>query len=107
MAADMKALQTGQTVLRVDGGMSASDYTLQYVADILNAPVDRPTHLETTARGVAWLAGYKAGLYPDQAGFRKTWVIDRQFAPKMDVDARDSDYARWQRAVAATIAAGA
>ncbi len=107
MAADMEALQTGQTVLRVDGGMSASDYTLQYVADILNAPVDRPTHLETTARGVAWLAGYKAGLYPDQAGFRKTWAIDRQFAPKMNADTRNSDYARWQRAVAATIAAGA
>ncbi len=107
MAADMAALQTGQTVLRVDGGMSASDYTLQYVADILNAPVDRPTHLETTARGVAWLAGYKAGLYPDQAGFRKTWAIDRQFAPKMNADTRNSDYARWQRAVSATIAAGA
>ncbi len=107
MAADMAASQTGQTVLRVDGGMSASDYALQYVADILNAPVDRPTHLETTARGVAWLAGYKAGLYPDQAGFRKTWAIDRQFAPKMNADTRNSDYARWQRAVAATIAAGA
>lgn len=107
MAADTAGAQTGQTVLRVDGGMSASDYTLQYVADILNAPVDRPTHLETTARGVAWLAGYKAGLYPDKTGFAKTWAKDRQFAPKMNADTRNSYYARWQKAVAATIAAEA
>lgn len=106
MRADMAAVDTGQTVLRVDGGMSASDYTLQYVADILNAPVDRPTHVETTARGVAWLAGYQAGLYPDQAGFAKTWAKDRQFLPKLDPERREADYARWQRAVAATIGFG-
>ena len=58
----------GDTVLRVDGGMVASDWTMQFLADILDAPVDRPTILETTALGAAWLAGSKAGVWPDMAG---------------------------------------
>jgi len=62
----------GKTVLRVDGGMVASDWTMQFLADILNAPIDRPTILETTALGAAWLAGSKAGVWPDMAGFAKT-----------------------------------
>ncbi len=106
MRADMIGVETNETVLRVDGGMSASDYTMQYVADILNAPVDRPTHVETTARGVAWLAGNQAGLYPDQAGFAKTWAKDQHFTPKLAAETREADYARWQRAVAATIGFG-
>src|SRR5690606_25697046 len=56
------------TVLRVDGGMVASDYTMQFLADILNSPVDRPTILETTALGAAWLAGWQAGVWPDMQG---------------------------------------
>src|SRR6185437_5186249 len=58
---------SAQTVLRVDGGMVASDWTMQRLADILDAPVDRPTILETTALGAAWLAGSRAGVWP-QAG---------------------------------------
>ena len=57
------------TVLRVDGGMAASDVTMQFLADILAAPVDRPAVMETTALGAAYLAGYAAGLCPDLAGF--------------------------------------
>ncbi|MCB1460429.1 MAG: glycerol kinase GlpK, partial [Nitratireductor sp.] len=57
---------SGETVLRVDGGMVASDWTLQFLADILDAPVDRPTILETTALGAAWLAGSRAGVWPDE-----------------------------------------
>ena len=71
------------TVLRVDGGMVASDWTMQFLADILNTPVDRPTILETTALGAAWLAGYKAGVWPDQLGFARQWALDRQFQPRM------------------------
>ena len=61
----------GGTVLRVDGGMVASDWTMQCLADILDAPVDRPTILETTALGAAWLAGSKAGVWPKADGLRQ------------------------------------
>ena len=60
---------SGKTVLRVDGGMVASDWTMQRLADILDAPVDRPTILETTALGAAWLAGSKAGVWPKAREF--------------------------------------
>ena len=63
------------TVLRVDGGMTASDRTMQFLADILGAPVDRPVLLETTALGAAYLAGYKAGVCPDPEGFAETWRL--------------------------------
>ena len=61
--------------------MVSSDWTMQFLADILDAPVDRPTILETTALGAAWLAGWKAGVWPDMAGFAKTWALDRQLQP--------------------------
>ena len=67
--------------LRVDGGMSASDWTMQFLADILGAPVDRPEVLETTALGAAWVAGMRAGVYPDAEGFARTWALDRTFEP--------------------------
>lgn len=94
-----------ETVLRVDGGMTASDWTMQFLSDILGAPVDRPKVLETTALGAAWLAGMKAGVYPDQQGFAKTWALDRQFTPKMDDATRSAKYARWQDAVRRTLSA--
>ena len=72
------------TVLRVDGGMTASDVTMQFLADILGAAVDRPVVMETTALGAAYLAGLKAGVCPDPAGFSKTWRLDRRFEPAMD-----------------------
>ncbi len=90
-------------VLRVDGGMAASDWTMQFLADILGAPVDRPKVLETTALGAAWLAGMRAGLYPDQAAFAAGWQADHRFVPTMNSSDREAKYARWKRAVAATI----
>lgn len=90
-------------VLRVDGGMSASDPAMQFLADILGAPVDRPEGLESTALGAAWLAGMRAGLYPDMEGFAAEWRRARQFTPQMDAAPRDSRYAAWQRAVKATL----
>ncbi|UAB88630.1 glycerol kinase GlpK [Ruegeria sp. SCSIO 43209] len=91
-------------ILRVDGGMSASDWAMQGLSDILGAPVDRPVMQETTALGAAWLAGMKAGVYPDQAGFAETWDLDRRFEPAKPVADRDAAYARWQRAVQAAMA---
>jgi len=102
MRADWTA-SGGDNVLRVDGGMSASDWTMQFLADILGAPVDRPEVLETTALGAAWLAGQRAGVYPDQAGFAQTWALDRRFEPAMDAATRDARYAGWKDAVARTL----
>ena len=92
-----------ETVIRVDGGMVASDWTLQFLADILAAPVDRPTILETTALGAAWLAGHEAGVWPDQANFARMLKLDRRFLPAMADPERQRRYQSWQRAVAAVI----
>ncbi|MEX0351554.1 MAG: glycerol kinase GlpK [Paracoccaceae bacterium] len=93
----------GQNVLRVDGGMSASEPAMQFLADIIGAEVDRPSVLETTALGVAWLAGSRAGVLPGKEDFARTWSRERRFTPDMDQASRDSRYARWKRAVAATM----
>ena len=74
---------------------------MQFLSDILDAPVDRPEVLETTALGVAWLSGQRAGVYPDQAGFAAGWALERSFAPAMKAATRDQKYSAWQRAVAA------
>jgi len=91
------------SVLRVDGGMSASNWAMQFLADILDAPVDRPTVLETTALGVAWLAGQRAGVYPDQQEFANNWALDQRFTPHMDPDTRNNKYSAWQAAIRATL----
>jgi glycerol kinase len=88
----------------VDGGMTASDWTMQFLADITGARVERPTVLETTALGAAWLAGQRAGVYPGMAEFGKSWALDRSFAPEMAHGTRLTRYATWKRAVAATMA---
>ena len=94
----------GDAVLRVDGGMSASDWTMQFLADIIGAPVDRPEVLETTALGAAWLAGMQAGLYPDKDAFAKTWALEQKFVPSRGEDWRAERYGAWKRAVAAVMA---
>jgi len=100
MSADWPAGQTGG-VLRVDGGMVASDWAMQFLSDILGAPVDRPKIAETTALGAAWLAGMEAGVYPQAEEFAKSWALERRFEPAMSEADREAAYARWQRAVAA------
>lgn len=101
MVADMPGA-SGDNVLRVDGGMTASNWTMQFLSDILGAPVDRPEVLETTALGAAWLAGMNAGVYPSQEEFASNWALDRRFEPAMASSTADQKYARWKRAVAAT-----
>ncbi|MCQ0969487.1 glycerol kinase GlpK (plasmid) [Paracoccus sp. TK19116] len=93
--------EAGDTVLRVDGGMTASEPAMQFLADILGAPVDRPANTETTAQGAAWLAGYRAGLCPGPDEFGKAWRLDKRLEPQMNDDTRDELYDRWSRAVAA------
>ncbi|SFR37936.1 glycerol kinase GlpK [Litoreibacter janthinus] len=101
MKADWDA--DGEDVLRVDGGMTASDWAMQFLSDIIGAQVDRPEVLETTALGAAWLAGARAGLYPDMDGFSKNWALERRFEPVMDGETRDRKYTGWKKAVAATM----
>jgi len=91
------------TVLRVDGGMVASDWAMQFLADILDAPVDRPVILETTALGAAWLAGMKAGVWPDAGEFARRWDCDRRFEPQMDGKTRKAKLKGWDQAVRRTL----
>jgi glycerol kinase len=102
MRADWPAV-AADTVLRVDGGMAASDVTMQFVADILAAPVDRPAVMETTALGAAYLAGYAAGLCPDLPGFAASWKRERRFEPRMDATMRERKWAGWRDAVERTL----
>ena len=91
------------TILRVDGGMVASDWTMQFIADILSAPVDRPQITETTALGAAWLAGHKAGVWPDAESFSSDWALETRFTPRMEKDRAEEKYAGWQDAVRRTL----
>lgn len=92
-----------QAVLRVDGGMSASDWAMQFLSDIIGAPVDRPKVLETTALGAAWLAGMRAGIYPMQNEFAATWALERQFTPAMLAVDKDRRYIGWKDAIRRTM----
>ena len=102
MRSDWSA-EGGDTVLRVDGGMVASDWTMQFLADILGAPVDRPVVAETTALGAAYLAGLRHDYYPAPAAMAEQWARERRFEPAMEVEARDSLYAGWRDAVRRTV----
>jgi glycerol kinase len=101
MRADCGTL--ADTVLRVDGGMVASDWTMQRLADILGAPVDRPAILETTALGAAYLAGLQSGLYPQPQDFAARWALDRRFSAAMDDATRARKIAAWKDAVGRTL----
>jgi glycerol kinase len=98
-------MQASKRVIRVDGGMSASDWTMQFLADVLDVRVDRPTVRETTALGVALLAGWQAGLYPSPDRFSETWRLDRSFKPSMSVGNRSHRYRGWRDAIARTLLA--
>jgi len=99
MRADWPGAEDAGTVLRVDGGMTASDWTLQFIADIVGVPVDRPVFMESTALGAAYLAGRRPGIYPDLDGFAQTWRLDRRFSPAMDEATRERKWRGWQDAV--------
>lgn len=92
-----------ETVLRVDGGMVASDWTMQAIADQLDAPVDRPMIIETTALGAAYLAGFAVGICPAPAEFSKAWKLEKRFAPTLDGEARQHSYRGWKSAVSRTL----
>ena len=95
MKADWQSREGLENVLRVDGGMTASDWTMQFLADMLGAPVQRPANLETTALGAAWLAGSNAGIWPGQEEFSRNWRSQREFLPEMASSERERKYSGW------------
>jgi glycerol kinase len=105
MRADWPDASAAGTVLRVDGGMTASEPAMQFLADILGAPVEAPKVMETTAVGAAYLAGLQAGVCPGLDGFAKTWKRERRFEPAMDAVTRERKWAGWRDAVARTLTA--
>jgi glycerol kinase len=102
MRGDWPATAAG-TVLRADGGMAACDWTMQRLADILDVPVDRPTVVETTALGAAYLAGLQAGFYPEPHKFAERWALDRRFTPSMGAEERSRLLSSWHDAVRRTL----
>ena len=104
MRADWPDAAAVKTVLRVDGGMTASDWTMQRLADLLDAPVDRPVIQETTALGAAYLAGLNAGIYPEPTKFADTWRLERRFKPAMSAATRARKLKGWTMAVKGLLA---
>jgi glycerol kinase len=88
------------SALRVDGGAAANDFLMQFQADVLGVPVDRPRVVETTAMGAAFLAGLGCGFWKSQAELAQARRLDRRFRPRMKPEARDALYRGWQEAVA-------
>ena len=89
--------------IRIDGGMAANDWFCQFLADVLEARVERPRELETTALGAAFLAGLAAGVWPDLAAIAATWAQSAQFAPRMPADERMPLIDGWRMAVRRTL----
>ncbi|MDQ6694747.1 MAG: glycerol kinase GlpK [Chloroflexota bacterium] len=89
--------------LRVDGGMVANNFLMQFQADILDVPVERPVVAETTALGAAYLAGLAVGYWKDTDEVKQNWALDRKFTPNMEEATRAKLYKGWKRAVQRTL----
>jgi glycerol kinase len=101
-----QAGEGARSVLRVDGGMVASDWTMQRLADLLDLPVDRPSLRETTALGAAYLAGLDAGLLPEPDRFADLWRLERRFTPGMAASERSRKIDGWRDSVRRTLSGG-
>jgi len=104
MGADWGQAETALQILRVDGGMAASDWTMQRLADLTGSPVDRPQIKETTALGAAYLAGLRAGFFPEPDRFAALWRRERRFTPVMQPATRERKLAGWRSAVGRLLA---
>ena len=85
--------------LKVDGGASANDFLMQTQSDVINAPVNRPQCVETTAMGAAYLAGLAVGYWTSKEDVIKNWAIDRTFEPQISDDDRAKQIRGWNKAV--------
>jgi glycerol kinase len=88
------------SIIRVDGGMVANVWLLQFLADILGLDVERPKNVESTVLGAALLAGLQAGVFASTGALADLWQRDAVFVPQMDSERRDRLYAEWMHAVA-------
>ena len=104
LSAIAKDLGEGKlSAIRVDGGMAASNWTMQMLSDLVELPVDRPKNLETTALGAAYLAGMQVGFYPPMDEFSESWQSESQFNSKMKAELRERKLAGWKDAVRRTL----
>lgn len=87
------------TSLKVDGGASANDFPMQTQADIIQEPVKRPSCIETTAMGAAYLAGLAVGYWPNKEDVKANWSIDRVFEPAISEEKQEKKIAGWHKAV--------
>lgn len=101
LKAMVKDSHTELKTLRIDGGMAANNWLLQFIADMLNLEIQRPAHIETTALGAAFLAGLQVGLYKSLDDIAELWQVDRNFLPKMSKEERLRLYQGWKNAIAA------
>ncbi|MDQ1323448.1 MAG: glycerol kinase [Chloroflexota bacterium] len=92
------------TALKVDGGMVFNNLLMQFQADVLGVPVIRPVVAETTALGAAYAAGLAVGYWAEIEDLRENWARDAEWAPKMDAELREKEYAQWKKAVTRTFA---
>ncbi len=99
MKSDWGEVDSTLAVLRVDGGMASSDWTMQRLADLIGSTVDRPQIKETTVVGAAYLAGLHAGFFPEPDRFAAQWRLERRFTPAMDGATRERKLAAWTAAV--------
>ena len=99
MRADWPEAERALRTLRVDGGMANSDWTMQRLADLVGCTVDRPHIRETTALGAAYLAGLRAGFFPEPHRFAEHWQLQRRFTPQMDASTRTRKLAAWTAAI--------
>ncbi len=86
-------------VFKVDGGASQNDLLMQFQADLLAVPVERPRLIETTAFGAAFLAGLSTGVWKDREEIRRNWKVGKRFEPRMKPAEREAHLARWKRAI--------
>ena len=85
--------------LKVDGGASANNFLMQVQSDIIDAPVNRPSCVETTAMGAAYLAGLAVGYWANKEEVVKNWAIDQTFRPQISEEERKERIKGWERAV--------
>ena len=101
----MAADGTARTVaIRVDGGMAANDWFCQFLADVLDARVERPAEVETTAMGAAFLAGLATGVWPDLTAVAAIWASGAEFRPTMEPGRREALLAGWKVALQRALA---
>ena len=87
-------------VIRADGGLTANHFVCQFIADMIDKPLEIPENTETTAWGAACLAGLQAGIFQDFEDIKKRWRCHREYTPQLDTESQEILYEGWQKAVA-------